>query len=72
MTRSGRRRRIVVSPAAADAHAEQHREHKSRPTEPIPPASDDWEERRRERSTRLHCPADASVSVDQGGVSLLL
>jgi hypothetical protein len=26
---------------------------------------DDWEERRRERSTRLHCQANASVSVDQ-------
>jgi hypothetical protein len=28
-------------------------------------ALDDWEERRRERSRRLHCRANASVSVDQ-------
>jgi hypothetical protein len=28
------------------------------------PASDDRKEHRRERSTRLHCQANASVSVD--------
>jgi hypothetical protein len=28
-------------------------------------AQDDREERRRERSTRLHCQANASVSVNQ-------
>jgi hypothetical protein len=29
------------------------------------PAADDWEERRRERSTRPHCQANASVGVDR-------